>query len=157
MNFKEHKNLEEITINDFINSQELISLEELKNQSFATYDFSFSSGATNNYFPIMGAAEAKTRKYSSTKYDGGVLLEVKKLSAVLTQVGINKKKNINENWKGFYLVKYTDRTFFFDLEQVNLKKIEMKLCPVSSSTDGSNEWIYKACVMLDPKEALIRI
>lgn len=157
MNFKQHINIESQTIEDFIYSQEEIEITDLKNDSFSIYDFEFSSGATNCYFPQKGIAEAKTRKYSSTSYGEGILLEIKKLANIMDVVSKKKKENINDNWKGYYLVKFTDVTFLFELDSVPLGKIEMILCPVSSSSDGRKEWVHKACVLLNPNDAILSI
>ncbi|MDP2686454.1 MAG: hypothetical protein Q8O62_04480 [Aequorivita sp.] len=157
MNFKQHINIESVTIEDFINSQNEINVTELKNDSFSTYDFEFTSGSTNNQFPQKGITEVKTRKYSSTKFEGGILLEIKKLANIMDVVTFKRKKNINDNWRGYYLVKYTDVTFLFELDSVQLGNIKMILCPESSSKDGSKEWVYKACFLLNPDDAIIRI
>lgn len=156
MTFQDHINKESLTISNFITTQQEIKITNMKNDSFSTYDFEIQSGSTEDSY-IKGVVEAKTRKYSSTKYSGGILLEVKKLSNILSEVSIKKKSHRNEWWKGFYLVKYTDVTYLFDLESVNISTIQFKLCPVSSSSNGSTEWIDKPVVLLNPNDAVITI
>jgi len=161
MNFEEHINKEGFTIKEFIDLNESISIKTIVNESYSRYDFVFySAGTYNGYFipQVEGITEVKTRSYDSDEFYGGVLIELDKITAILSEVARLKSdvNNVNKIIKGFYLVKYTDKTFLFDLEKVNLGLIEFKKCPKHTASNGYNGWISKPVIMLDPEESVIK-
>lgn len=157
--FEQHINLEQETIINFCSTQEEIEINDIINDGFSTHDFTFTSGTTSNPFKISGYCEAKTRSITSTYYDGGVLLELNKFNSVMTTIGQERSKpeRINDTIKGYYLIKYKDFTYLFDLEQVELGNIKVILCPKSSSSNGNNEYHYKPVFFLNPIDAIVTI
>ena len=160
MKFDKLINLEAQTIKEFNEKQTEVTITKLLNDSYSHYDFEFTSGGTKDYGyldQITGICEAKTRSYSSTKYNGGILIELAKFSNVLTCVASEKDVffNINKTIKGFYLVKYTDKTFLFDLETLDTSNIIFKKCPKHTASDGFNGYITKAILLIPPEAAIL--
>ena len=157
--FKEHINTEQNTIINFVESQENIEIDEILNDSYSTHDFTFISGNTHTPFKIHGICEAKTRTITDNFYKGGVLLQLNKFNNVISTVSYerSKQERINDNIKGFYLIKYINVTYLFDLEKIDLGKIQVVICPKSSSSDGNNEYHYKPVLYLNPADAIVTI
>ncbi|OAB78773.1 hypothetical protein [Cochleicola gelatinilyticus] len=156
--FTEHINEETETIKQFLKTQNNIEIKEIKNEGYSRYDFDFISGTTGNPFKIYGVCEAKTRNSNSNDYgDTGVLIELDKLNSICKEVTSKKEENINGDYRPYYLSKYNDVTYLFNLEKCQLGNIIFKRCPKTSSIDGNTEWIDKACFLLNPKDAIIKI
>lgn len=160
MEFTDYINIEEETINEFINQQPKIELNLLMNESFSVYDFTFVSAGTHNglYTPILdGVCEAKTRNEASTSYPEGALLELTKLTGVCQEISKAKDEflNLNKTIKGFYLVKYTDRTFLFDLDTLDLGQIEYRKLPKTTAKSRNMEWITKAIIIIPYEKAIL--
>jgi hypothetical protein len=158
--FKDYINIEEETIKKFIDVKEDITLNEIKNDSFSVYDFTFfSAGTYNEYFTkvIDGICEVKTRKTNHTNYPEGVILELKKLTSVLSEVALEKDNpdNINKTIKGYYLMEYLDKSFLFDLEQIDTKSIQFKKCPKYTANTSSPDFIYKPVVLIPFDQAIL--
>lgn len=160
MDFQQFINIEEVTIKEFIKSSPALSINEIKNESFSTFDFTFFSAGTHNghYTPIIdGIAEAKTRRYSSEKYPTGALIELNKLTSIAIEVSKQKTEisNINKTIKGYYLMKYTDKTFLFDLETIDLGQIKFEKLPKRTANSRNIEWIYKAVIIIPYEKAIL--
>lgn len=165
--FQQHINTEGKTIYSFIDGEPTIRLEEIKNDSYSRYDFEFISGSTvpridgngNRFkYSLNGICEVKTRNSSITDYDtDGILIELNKLTAVIHQTTLKQAENINLTYLPFYLSKYNDVTYLFNLMECDLGKIEFIRCPKTSSSNGNNEYIDKACVLLSPSDSIITI
>jgi len=160
MNFKEYINTEATTINDFIIQNEPISLNELKNDSFSTYDFTFFSAGTPNefYTPVVdGVCEVKTRSYNSSDYPTGALMELHKFSEIANEVARLKDEhiNINKTIKGFYLIKYIDRTFLYDIQLLNPTNLIFQKLPKSTASDGKKDWVMKPLLILPYEDAIL--
>lgn len=159
MKFKDYINSEAVTIMQFIDKQNNIKLNELKNESFSVYDFTFiSAGTPSEYFTpqIEGICEAKTRNYKSTDFPSGCLIQLDKLTNVMKAVAKEKDifSNINKTIKGFYLSKYKDRTFLFDLESITFGQIKYMKLP--KYTAGSNtDWIYKPVLVIPYEDSIL--
>lgn len=157
MNFKQYINRETKTIEELSDKNEDITLQRIKNEGFSPYDCIFTSASTENqWYKLYGICEAKTRNIESDHYGEGVLLEVAKFNAIITEVCKfkNNFKNINKTIKPYYLIKYLDVTYLFDLEQVNFGPILFKRLPKTTSTDGVGGYTTRAIWLLDPKDAI---
>ncbi len=160
--FKENINKETETINQFIESNKNIRLMNIQNEGYSRYDFSFYTVKKYNNIELKqyGICEAKTRNISSTKYENeGSLLELDKVTALALKIAElkNDRDNINRVIKPYFLCKFTDVILLFDLTNVDLGKIQYKLCPKHSSSDGNNEYVYKPVLMFKKEDAIYKI
>ncbi|MFI8379609.1 hypothetical protein [Leeuwenhoekiella sp. NPDC079379] len=154
--FAQHINLESFTINEFFSNQPQIQLTEILNESYSRYDFEFLSGNTSSPIKKTGLVEVKTRQKNYYDFgDSGVLIELDKYNALFKECQSRKMKNINLQIQPFYLVRYPDVEFLFDLSQVEVNKPWWISCPVSSSSNGYNGYIDKACFFLPSSGATI--
>ncbi|WP_048330994.1 hypothetical protein [Bizionia psychrotolerans] len=159
MNFNEHINAEVKTINEFIIQNEPITINKVYNESFSTFDFTFFSAYTiSDYtYTVDGVCEAKTRKNNSTDYPEGALMELHKFSEIANEVARLKDEflNINRTIKGFYLIKYIDKTFLYDIESLNPTNLRFDKLPKSSSSDGNSGWVVKPYLILPYSDAIL--
>lgn len=159
MKFNEHITKEALTITNFCTGQQEIKLNKLNNEGFSCYDAVITSASTITNDVIYGMLEAKTRHIDSDTYDGGILLQLDKLASI--KAVLNKAqtdpKNINKRLKAFYLTRYNDYTYLFDLDTVNYGKLITKLLPKNTASDGSTEWIYKDVFLLQPSDAVVTV
>ncbi|WP_418513703.1 hypothetical protein [Corallibacter sp.] len=151
-------NKEEETIKEFERFNQDVTIDEIKNEGFNRYDCNFTSGYTQNGLKryVNGLCEVKTRQCSFEKYKrGGILIELDKLNAIMGCVAKekNKEENMNKTIKGFYLSKYNDQSFLFDLESVNLQNIHYTVMPKVTATN-EKEYVHKAVIYLNHKEAI---
>ena len=164
--FNQHINTEGITIQNFMDIQNDMKIEEIKNESYSRYDFEFISGTTVEKpdgtiglrNTINGLCEVKTRNSNITDYQSkGILIELNKMAAVIHQTTIKQEEYCNLNYQPFYLTKYNDVTYLFNLLKCEIGNIELIRCPKSSSSNGNNEYIDKGCVLLKPSDAVLTI
>lgn len=157
MNFNQHINKETTTINNFFTSQSEITINKLLNEGFNCYDAVITSASTTSSHKLYGIVEAKTRDINHDTHQGGVLIQLDKLNSVKQALNEAKslEKNLNKTLKAYYLVKYNDFTFLFDLESVKYGKLYSKLLPKHTANDGSDDWIYKDVFLLQPEQAII--
>jgi hypothetical protein len=159
MNFEQHINKETATINNFFKTQQDIKVNKLNNEGYSVYDAVITSASTTTSDVIYGIVEAKTRGINHDTYQGGVLLQLDKLNSVKQALNKAKSepKNGNKTLKAYYLVQYQDYTYLFDLDNVDYGKLQSKLLPKSTASDGSTQWIYKDIFLIDVKDAIITI
>ncbi|KQC33411.1 hypothetical protein AAU57_08850 [Nonlabens sp. YIK11] len=165
--FQQHINAEGTTIYSFIEGQPSINLKEIQNDSYSRYDFEFVSGSTvpkinsdgtRFKYLLNGLCEVKTRNSNIIDYQSeGILIELNKLTAVIRETTIKQAENINLIYQPFYLSKYNDVTYLFNLMDCDLGRIQIIRCPKTSSSNGNNEYVNKACVLLSPDDAIITI
>ncbi|WP_431137481.1 hypothetical protein [Psychroserpens mesophilus] len=159
--FENYINIEAETINEFIKQHHPITLNEVKNDSFSRYDFTFYSAGTPNehYTPVLdGICEVKTRKNSSTDYPEGIMIELDKLNAVAKAVADEKDEfhNINKTIKGFFLFKYVDKMMLFDIETITTDNLQFRKLPKQTATNN-NEWVTKAVLIIPYDDAVLTI
>lgn len=146
---------EEITIKKFIESQPQITLNEIMNEGYSKFDFIFTSASTTSSLYAKGLCEAKTRDITSTKFAGGVIMELTKFTSLMTHLSDYKDNYPYEMWKAFYLMKYKDVTYLFDLEQVDLGSVIFKSAP--KTTFNSGGYIQKPFILLNKSQAILTI
>jgi|GEM_PF-6074596 len=157
MTFEEHINTETETIEFFDLINEEITITEIKNEGFSRYDFEFSSGTTKSPLTKKGICEVKTRTKSKSNYGDGILIELDKLNSLFQILKQKKRENINDTTGAYYLSKFEDKTYLFDLGDCKFGNIHFISCPVSSSENGSSEWVYKPCFLLKEADAIMTI
>lgn len=157
MTFEEHINAETKTIEEFSILNPEIIIDEIKNESFSRYDFEFTSGSTSSAITKKGICEVKTRTKCKENYGSGVLIELDKLNALMKILQDRRTENINDNTGAYYLSKFQDITYLFDVQDCQFGQIHFIICPVSSSTDGSSEWVHKPCFLLNERDAILTI
>jgi len=160
MDFKNYINTEEATIAEFVAIHKPITLNGLMNESFSKFDFTFySAGTPNQYYTpqVDGVCEVKTRNFNSTNFPEGTIIELDKLQGVLKEVSKQKSEfeNINKTIKGFYLTKYLDKTFLFDLESIDFGQIEYMKLPKATASNGNNGYHTKAVFIIPYDKAVL--
>lgn len=159
MNFEQHINKELTTMNNFFNTQEDITIKKTLNEGFNVFDAIIYSASSTDSAHLYGIVEAKTRDINHDTYTGGVLLQLDKLNSIMNALckAKNKPKNLHKTLKAYYLVQYNDYTFMFDLENTNFGKVQTRLMPKHTATDGNRTMINKSIYLLQPEDAIIKI
>lgn len=158
--FKEYINTEAKTILEFGELNQPIRVYSIINDGFSPYDCLFVSAGTHNGYYIpkhYGVCEAKTRDVSSELYPEGAMLELKKLTGIVEKVSElkNEDKHINKTISAFYLVKYTDKTYLFNLDTVSLGHLNYVKCPKNTAKNGNNNFVTKPVFYLPYSEAVL--
>ncbi len=155
--FKGYINKETETIIEFIDSEPAIKLGKLQNEGYSVYDCSIISGSTLNSGKVIethAIVEVKTRNVNSTDYPD-VALELSKVTSMSKKLCELKDNYPNMMINQLFLCKFLDKTYLWDISQVDLGKIQYKKCPKQTSVDGNNQYIYKPLVMFQYEDAII--
>lgn len=158
--FKGYINTELETINEFDSKIEPIKVYKIINDGYSPYDCMFvSAGTFNGYYKenLYGVCEVKTRDVSSITYLEGPMIEIQKLFSICEKVSQfrDELKHINKTINGFYLVKYTDKTYLFNLDRVNLGQVQYEKCPKNTAKNGNNNYKTKPVLYLKYEDAVL--
>ncbi len=155
--FKNYINRETNTIIEFIDGEDTIRLGKLQNEGYSVYDCSIISGCTlpsGRVMETQGIVEVKTRNVNSDEYED-VALELSKVTSMSKKLCELKDKHPNMVINQYFLCRFLDKTYLWDISDVNLGKIKYKKCPKQTGIDGNNGYIYKPLVMFQYEDAII--
>ena len=146
--FRQHINRETATINEFDEATgDNIKVRKIMNNSFSTYDFTFSANDKYIYF-----CEVKTRAVYHNQYPD-TILEQGKVDRMNKKVQEAIKLDIvPQDIRAGFLVKFLDGMYFFDMS-IAPTTTSTKICPKTTASNGDRTYKSKKLVHYKIKDA----